>query len=136
MESDGLMPRRAWAPLPGWVSGRSMPSAGRKFASPILLHDISLFGPWQCFMPFSATAAVPQQDHLGDPRDGAGEIHRHLDVERGLFPVHRGLVVDEAGVEAEAKDAASGCLDAGRIVELVGGAVRDENGDMRRRPGI
>src|SRR5262249_27755716 len=81
-------------------------------------------------------AGMAQEDDLGDAGNLADVIDRRLYVEGDVFPAHSRLVVDEAGVPAERKKAALRELAAGDVVEVFPGAVRDEKGNMRRRPGI
>ena len=53
--TDGLTLRNAMTASPGWASTNAMPSAGGRFASPLLQAE-NFFGSWQKATPFSATA--------------------------------------------------------------------------------
>src|SRR5262249_13690194 len=61
----------------------------------------------------------------------AREFDRRLHVERSLLPAHLAFVVLEARIEAEREKTAGGEFAAADVVEIIRGAMREHEGDVR-----
>ncbi len=83
-----------------------------------------------------AAATVTEEDDAGNPRLLAKEFDAALDIERVSLEIYGSFVVVGTRVPGEHQESAYRKLPRGHMREEVGGAVRQQDGDIRPRSGV